>query len=674
MSFFRTRFIGFLIGALISWPVAAQVVSDGIDVPLLKGFDQAMLQFMQNHDIPDGQLAITWQGRLVLARAYNNQSENPVDIRTRFRIASVSKSLTSTLMHRLQQDGEVSLDDTIDQYLDLTPHGQQVTDDRLKSVTVRNLLQHLGGFGAPPDLGYDPTFSDARVVNTLGVNYPVEKLDILRFMNGVALTYEPGTTHAYSNYGFMLAGLVIEAASGLSYGAYADRILNPIGIIDARLSRSQKHRMYSNEATAWSGISNTTVMDTSGQQLPLEYGALNYENTGAYGGWTLSMVELVRWFSNLDDPNAENALLNPDSVNQMFALPENWAGSYNEGDYFYSSGWAVRDYGNGRRNTWHSGSLPGTTAHAVRTTDGWNYAMAFNRRNETAPGNWIGEIDAAMWNVYGQLTQMPDHDLFDQSLPAAPAPITAQTTGSWYDLTHDGEGFVVQVINPTTAVVYWFTYDENGAQRWYFGIGEVKGHQIILETLYETMGGRFGPDFNPDDVVLTPVGSLVLSFYDNSRGKADYRLHGESGYQELSRLTQPFTGSDSMLAGDWRNGLWYDPTHDGEGFVVEVLPNGQILIFWFTYNSDGSPAWMIGIADAAALDQGVPVTLQRPDGGNFGVAFDPTKVARHPNGEVQFRLGCTESAEADYSDGNSQFPDVMQSLVQLAGYVSSPCP
>ncbi len=206
MRFIRKIYCLTIAILLLATPLAAQIVSDGVDVPELEVFDQAILNYMQDHDIPDGQLAVTWQGRLVLARAYNNHSENPADNRTRFRIASNSKPLTSTLLHRLQQDGKLSLDDTIDQYLDLTPHGGSTVDERLKVVTVRNLLQHLGGFGAPQDLGFDPVFNDANVVNTLGVNYPVQKLDILRYMNGRSLTHEPGTVFAYSNYGYMLAG------------------------------------------------------------------------------------------------------------------------------------------------------------------------------------------------------------------------------------------------------------------------------------------------------------------------------------------------------------------------------------------------------------------------------------------------------------------------------------
>ena len=54
------------------------------------------------------------------------------------------------------QDGLLSLDDTIDQFVDLTPIPGQTADPRLATITVRNLLEHLSGIGAYGSLGYDP--------------------------------------------------------------------------------------------------------------------------------------------------------------------------------------------------------------------------------------------------------------------------------------------------------------------------------------------------------------------------------------------------------------------------------------------------------------------------------------------------------------------------------------
>lgn len=649
-------------------------VSDGEEVPELAHFDTTMMNFMAERNIPDGQLAITYGGRLVLARAYTHNSSHPTSIHSRYRVASVSKPLTSTLVHRAQQDGLLTVNDTIGMYLDLTALPGQTPDSRLADVSIRQMLQHLGGFGDPGQYGFDPVFNDFAVANAIGDGYPVLKTHIQQFMNGRDLIHEPGTTYAYSNYGYMLVGMILEKVTGLSYGAYADQIMNPIGIFDARQSRSQEHRLYADEAHYFSAGMAPNVIDNSGGIVPVQYGGLNSENNSSYGGWTISAVEIVRWLSNLDDPDSADALLNAGQISQMFGQPENQTQPYITGDAYYGSGWAVRDYGANNYNTWHSGGLPGTMTYAVRLLTGLTYMVAFNHRNETGQGNWYGDIDSQMATAIGQTSQWPGHDLFPTTLRATPSDAGARYNGSWYDITHNGEGFAISVINPTTAVIYWFTYDRHGNQRWYFGIARLEGHRMIVDTLLENRGGRFGPDFDPDDVVTTEVGSLVINFYDDGGAKADYLLNGDSGYMELSRLSSPFESDNPAASGnDWRNGLWYDLTHDGEGYVVEVLPNGQILIYWFTYDNDGNPAWMIGTINGPTLQDGAPVPMDLTEGGNFGVGFDPDNVIVTGNGTAIIQLRCDGESSSEYTGGNSRFPAVTLNLQRLATYIDPPC-
>jgi CubicO group peptidase (beta-lactamase class C family) len=650
----------------------AQVVSDGQDVPELAVFDDTLLEFMQVHNIPDGQVAVTWQGRLVLARSYNNQSARPVHNRSRFRVASVSKPLTSTLMHRLQQDGGVSVDDTLDQYLDLSPPVGQSADARLGAITVRNLLEHVAGFGTGKNFGYDPVFHDVAIANELAVDLPILKSHVRSFMNGKALVSTPGSEYNYSNYGYMLAGQVIEAASGMPYGAYADSVFNQIGIYDARQSRSQRHRAYAGEAKYSSGTRGTSVMENNGGQLPFEYGALNYENAAAFGGWTLSMVETARWLANLDDPEAPDAILNADSQALMFGLPENWQGPYTSGDVYYGSGWAVRDYGNGARNTWHAGSLPGTTAYIVRIRQGFNIAVAFNRRNEFSPGDRFNDLDNRIGEAFNQVDEWPTHDLFEQELRPQPKAASARYAGTWYDPDHSGEGFVVAVTSPDTAVIFWFTYKPDGRQAWYFGLARLEEHRMIIDELLETSGGRFGPNFDPDEVDFATAGSLVINFYGDSKAKADYLLNGDSGYMELIPLTRPFTNDDPQTAGDWRTGIWYDPSHDGEGYVVEVLEDGRVVIYWFTYDKSGNPAWMLTVSGDGELGSGMTLPMNLYEGGNFGVAFDPSKVQALENGSGDMTISC-EGSSVSYSGGDSEFPDVELNLQLLAGFMPLPC-
>ena len=410
-----------LVSTLLGTRVAlAQWQVTGTPVPELAPFDDAMQAIMTAHAIPSGEMAVTRQGRLVLAHGYT-LNPGPDDIvvqpQSLFRIASVSKPITSTLINRLIQEGRLSLTDTLGEYVDLTPPPGETADPRLATITVRNLLEHLAGFAVYDTAGFDPMFYDANIAAALGISLPIGQPDIIEFMNGVALVTDPGTTYNYSNYGYLLLGRIIEAVTGMSYADYAASVLNPIGIWDMRLGRSLQQYRAPGEVFYDSGFFGTTVMDDSGDTVPFEYGAFNIENMDAHGGWIVSAVELARWLSNLDDPNAPDAVLDETSIERMFSLPQNYPPPYNPGDPYYAEGWAVRDYGGGLRNTWHAGSLPSTTSYVVRTEYGWNYAVILNRRDESGQAPYENEVDAAMWNAYDQITTWPDDNEFPHALP-----------------------------------------------------------------------------------------------------------------------------------------------------------------------------------------------------------------------------------------------------------------
>lgn len=398
----------------------AQWVVKGPPAPQLAVFDNAMHTIMTNHNITSAQLAVTWQGRLVLAHGYS-LNPGPGDIVTdydsTFRIASVSKQITSILINRLIQDGRLSLGNTLGQFFTLTPPPGKSVDSRLAGVTVRNLLEHLAGFGNMNGGIYDPMFNDFNIASELGVSLPITQANIITAMNGVPLNSTPGTTFHYSNYGYLLLGRIIESVTGMSYAEYADSIFRPIGIWDMHLAKSELAYRGLHEVGYHSGINRTTVMNSSGAMVPYEYGAFNIDNMDSHGGWVMSAVELVRILSNLDAPNAPDAILNQTSINRMFSLPQNYPLPYTQGDPFYAEGWSVRDYGNGKRNTWHDGSLPSTTSYVVRTQYGWDYAAILNRRDETGTTSYSGQIDDAMWTAYSQISQWPSGDLFVHWMP-----------------------------------------------------------------------------------------------------------------------------------------------------------------------------------------------------------------------------------------------------------------
>ena len=392
----------------------------GPAVPALASFDTAMRAFMQARSIPGGALAVTQNSRLLLARGYA-AGEQPVTVEptSLFRIASVSKPLTATAVLRLVQDGQTTLSTRVSDILAGQAPGSATGDPQREEMTVRHLLQHLGGW----DRGktFDPMFRDFEIAKVQGVSLPIQKRDIMAYMKNQPLQHRPGHTYAYSNYGYLLLGRIIEAITGGSYEDHVRAtILAPLGIARPCLARTLPEHRHSSELTYHSNHSGKTVFDASGRQVPSPYGAWNIENMDAHGGWLASAVDLVRFAASFNDPDA-SPILNRAATEQMFQLPENRpADAYQRGDAYYGCGWSVRDWGSGRQNTWHGGSLPGTHTLLVRRwRDGLNWCVLFNQREDPS-GLGYSEIDPLLHRAANSVKAWPTHDLFGEFLEDKP--------------------------------------------------------------------------------------------------------------------------------------------------------------------------------------------------------------------------------------------------------------
>jgi hypothetical protein len=122
----------------------------------------------------------------------------------------------------------------------------------------------------------------------------------------------------------------------------------------------------------------------------------------------------------------------------------------------------------------------------------------------------------------------------------APEVPAGRFSGSWYDPAHSGEGYVLEVLADMRALVYWFSFDSQGARRWFFGTALIDGDRLVFDELHTTAGGVFGPGFDPTAVTLAPWGSLELDL-TCAAGTARF-APTEAGFPagtlDLVRLTQ----------------------------------------------------------------------------------------------------------------------------------------
>lgn len=165
-----------------------------------------------------GTVLLAKNGKVLLSGAYgltDREKKVANTLETRFRIGSMNKMFTAVSVLQLAQAGKLKLTDPLGKYVTDYPN-----QDIASKVTIHMLLTHTGGTG-----------------DIFGPDFNAHRLELRTLNDYVALygkrgpAYEPGSRWVYSNYGMVLAGVVIERVSGQSYYDYvAEHVYKPAGM------------------------------------------------------------------------------------------------------------------------------------------------------------------------------------------------------------------------------------------------------------------------------------------------------------------------------------------------------------------------------------------------------------------------------------------------------------
>jgi hypothetical protein len=265
----------------------------------------------------------------------------------------------------------------------------------------------------------------------------------------------------------------------------------------------------------------------------------------------------------------------------------------------------------------------------------------------------------------------------DQTLPP-PFLVEAGTTSSWYDPAHDGEGFLLEILSSVTAVMYWYSYDSQGAQDWYVAQGEIRGNRIVFPDLLRVTGGEFGPGFDPTKISEQAVGSVSFIWSGCDKGDMSYQIGTQRGRMQLTRLTRlmgvdcghpmmPPISEDALLSGSW-----YDPDHNGEGFNLEVLIDGRAVVYWFSYDPQGNRRWFYGLGENQD-GRLIFDNMLTSSGGIFGPDFNPLDVDHTGWGSLVLELDC-HGGTASYNSTEAGFGAGTLNLVRLTNIDQLDCP
>ncbi len=326
-------------------PATEALPTQGIDDPRFAPMDEAMQAYMNARDIKAGTLAVRRNGKLIYEKAYgfgDRELTTTLHPDAMFRLASVTKPMTAAAVRCLIEDGKLRLDEKVFEILDIEPLPDATVDERLASITIDHLVHHRGGWerSAAPD----PLFNPFRIAQAMNLDHCPTPHDIARYMMGQPLQFSPGERHSYSNFGYMLLGLVIEKRSGMSFEAYMQkRVMNPLGITDCHLARTREDQQPEGEVWyAYQGQARSVLDLADRNPKPWAYGGFSLENQFANGGLVMRARDVARFMETYG----------------VYGLP------YKKGE-----------------NWLHFGAMPGTYTMALWRGDGTLIVALFNQRN-----------------------------------------------------------------------------------------------------------------------------------------------------------------------------------------------------------------------------------------------------------------------------------------------------
>jgi len=367
--------------------------------------DKSFAKFREQNYLKGLAVAIVKDEKLIFAKGYGYADEEAKILASPeqlFRIASVSKLVTAIAVMKLVENGKIRLDSKVFGKYGILKYEKhlQVKDKRLENITIRNLLNHSGGWTQRYG---DIAFLPKIVSEQTGDPMPLQMSSYIKFVTTRRVHFEPGTSSAYSNLGYMILGEVIATVSKMSYEKYVkEYVLKPAHIYDMQLGGSFEDEKLLEEVRYYQPEDAQPVeaYDGSGRMVPKVYGSTNMALLGSAGGWIASPVDLMKLLVVVDGSPNINDILTKQSIYEMTRVdakgldPLGWRSTNENGEW------------------WRTGTLPGSSVLVKRQPNGISWVMITNTSNYKGPHLAI-EMDRVMSGTLRKVKKWPDYNLFD---------------------------------------------------------------------------------------------------------------------------------------------------------------------------------------------------------------------------------------------------------------------
>jgi CubicO group peptidase (beta-lactamase class C family) len=328
--------------------------------------------FLKDQDVPGLAVVIANCGQVAYEAGFGfadrARAEKVVPTNL-FRIASVSKVLTSVAVFTLIEKGHLTLADKVFGTGGVlgADYGTPPYKPFVEDITVEHLLTHTSGWqkDVPDPMFSHPGMNQAQLISWTIDNTPP--------------TSPPGQTFFLSNFGYCVLGRVIEKVTRQKYDDYVRAaVLEPCGITGMRIAGNKRAERARGEVVYYA-----------------EGGADPYRQdvarTDSVGGWIATAGDLVRFAAHVETilkPATLATMTTPSSVSQRRHFVTGWSQ--------FAKGWLISDGG----NWWYNGTITGTSAILVRTKSCFSWAALANSR-KNAPHQFavVQALDKMMWEM-----------------------------------------------------------------------------------------------------------------------------------------------------------------------------------------------------------------------------------------------------------------------------------
>lgn len=193
MTLFRT-----LLAATCLAFAPAAAHAQALTAEQSQAIDKIVADALGSTGVPSASIAVVHGGQIVYAKAYGDQGPGmaATNADAKYPIASISKQFTAAAILMLEDEGKLSLDDTVSKWIPGITGGDR--------ITIRQLLSHTAGLQDywPQDYSF------------ILMEKPTTPQAIVDRWAKKPLDFEPGTAWQYSNTGYVVAGMIVEKASG----------------------------------------------------------------------------------------------------------------------------------------------------------------------------------------------------------------------------------------------------------------------------------------------------------------------------------------------------------------------------------------------------------------------------------------------------------------------------